>query len=202
MVGYSEDELQGLSYEEPTHPEDRTRDTESFRALQRGERASGTSLARVVCKDGTVVWLELHVTIFREGDRAVNIAVVNDVTERKRADEAVRESEERCRAFVTSSSDVVYSMSADWTEMRSLVGRDFIPDTDNPNGSWLETYIYSGDPPRVFSVIAEAIRTKSVFELEHRVARVDGSLGGSHSRAIPCSTPRATSPAGSARRAA
>ena len=34
-------------------------------------------------------------------------------------------------------------------------------------------------------VINEAIRTKSIFELEHRVLRVDGSLGWTFSRAVP-----------------
>ena len=98
---------------------------------------------------------------------------------------ALRESEERFRALVRASSDVVYRMSADWTEMRHLVGRDFIADTAEPSRTWLQKYIHPDDQPQVMAVIQQAIRTKSVFELEHRVRRVDGSLGWTHSRAIP-----------------
>jgi signal transduction histidine kinase/FixJ family two-component response regulator len=63
--------------------------------------------------------------------------------------EHLRGSEERYRAFVTASSDVVYRMSADWSEMHYLRGKDYIPDTDNPTKTWLNTYIHSDDQARV-----------------------------------------------------
>jgi PAS domain S-box-containing protein len=103
---------------------------------------------------------------------------------------ALRESEERFRAFVTASSDVVYRMSPDWSEMRELRGREFIADSPAPTRGWLDKYIHPDDQPRVKAVIAEAIRTRSTFELEHRVRRVDGSLGWTFSRAIPIVGPK------------
>ena len=108
-----------------------------------------------------------------------------EVMERKQAEETLRQSEERLRALMTASSDVVYRMSADWKEMRQLDGRDFIPDTNEPSQNWLEEYIHPDDQPHVTAVINEAIRTKGIFELEHRVVRVDGTLGWTFSRAIP-----------------
>ena len=108
-----------------------------------------------------------------------------EIVGRKRAAEALRESEERFRALVTASSDVVYRMSPDWREMSHLRGRDFIPDTETADSNWLQKYIHPDDQPHVMAVVKEAIRTKSIFELEHRVLRVDGSLGWTFSRAIP-----------------
>src|SRR5262249_22172726 len=64
-------------------------------------------------------------------------------------------------------------------------GQDFIPDTNNPSSSWLETYVFPQDRPAVLEAINEAIRRKSLFQLEHRVRRVDGSAGWTLSRAIP-----------------
>ncbi|HVE12441.1 MAG TPA: ATP-binding protein [Elusimicrobiota bacterium] len=99
--------------------------------------------------------------------------------------ETLRRSEERFRAFLTASSDVVYIMSPDWSEMRQLHGKDFIADTQGPSRSWLTKYIHPDDQPQVLVAIQKAIRSKSDFELEHRVIRVNGSLGWTHSRAIP-----------------
>jgi PAS domain S-box-containing protein len=125
-----------------------------------------------------------HITVTSPG-RGRFATVFEDITERKRAEETLRQSEERFRAFMSASSDVVYRMSPDWTEMRHLEGHEFIPDTDDPSSTWLERYIHPDDQPRVLSAIAESIRTKSVFDLDHRVLTVDGTLGWTHSRAIP-----------------
>jgi signal transduction histidine kinase/DNA-binding response OmpR family regulator len=104
---------------------------------------------------------------------------------REQMTDALRDSEERFRAFITASWEVVYRMSPDWGEMRYLRGKNFIADTESPNQNWLKTYIDPDDQGRVLSAINQAIRAKSIFELEHRVIRVDGTLGWTHSRAIP-----------------
>jgi signal transduction histidine kinase len=104
---------------------------------------------------------------------------------RKEAEAARRETEERFRALVTASSDVVYRMSPDWSELRQLRGRDFIADADGPSRTWLETYLHPDDRAHVLEAIAHAVRTRSPFELEHRVVRIDGTLGWTFSRAIP-----------------
>jgi PAS domain S-box-containing protein len=115
-----------------------------------------------------------------------------DIHEQKEAAEkvraaaqAVRESEGRFRALVNASSYVVYRMSPDWSEMRQLDGRGFISDTTAPTPNWINTYIHPDDQPTVWRAIRRAIETKSLFELEHRVRRVDGTLGWTHSRAVP-----------------
>ena len=104
---------------------------------------------------------------------------------RLEANLSLRESEARLRAFVTASSDVVYRMSPDWSEMRQLDGRDFIVDTKVPLRGWIQEYIHPDDQLQVLEAIGHAIRTKSPFKLEHRVRRVDGTLGWTSSRAIP-----------------
>ncbi|MGJ4887614.1 sensor histidine kinase [Bradyrhizobium sp. HKCCYLRH3099] len=108
-----------------------------------------------------------------------------DVVQGADAMARLRASEERFRAFVTASFDVVYCMSPDWSEMRFLRGKDFIADTMTPSRRWLAKYIPSDHQPQVLDAVGRAIATKSVFELEHRVIRVDGTLGWAHSRAVP-----------------
>ena len=104
---------------------------------------------------------------------------------RLRAETALRESEQRFRAFVTATSDVVYRMSPDWSEMRQLDGRGFLSDTAEPTGSWMDGYIPSEDQPAVREAIERAILTGRPFELEHKVIRTDGTAGWTASRAVP-----------------
>ena len=102
-----------------------------------------------------------------------------------RTNDSLMKSELRLRAFVSATSDVVYRMSPDWSEMRALLGQDFIVDTSEPDNEWLQKYIHPADQELVTHSIREAIRKKDVFQLEHRVIRVDGTLGWTFSRAIP-----------------
>lgn len=102
---------------------------------------------------------------------------------------AIQASEMRFRAFVTASAEVVYRMSPDWGEMRQLHGRNFMADTHEPTAQWLNNYIHPQDQARVLATIDAAIAAKSIFELEHRVLRVDGELGWAQSRAVPLLDP-------------
>jgi PAS domain S-box-containing protein len=127
-----------------------------------------------------------HVLVRDEENLPADILEINrDITVRKKMEDVLRESETRFRALVTASSEVLYRMSPDWSEMRQLSGGTFIADTEAPNRNWLEEYIPADEQPRVTAVINEAIRTESIFALEHRVRRVDGSVGWTFSRAIP-----------------
>ena len=113
------------------------------------------------------------------------VCYFQDISPLVRARNAIAESEQRFRAFVTATADVVYRMNADWTEMQYLDGRDFIADTPNPTRSWVDRYIHPDDQAQVLAAVRKAIDTKATFELEHRVIRVDGTLGWAISRAVP-----------------
>ena len=136
--------------------------------------------------DGRRIYDYIFVPVLSPSGEVEAIAgTTRDITERTQAQDAIRHSEERLRAFLTASADVIYTMSADWSEMRQMEGKEFVVDTAEPITGWLDKYIHRDDQPRVTAAIIEAIRTRSVFELEHRVLRVDGSLGWTFSRAVP-----------------
>jgi PAS domain S-box-containing protein len=157
-----------------------------LRHISQGKETERYETVRVA-KDGRRIDVAITSSpiINRMGELIGVSAITRDITGRKRAQEKLRESEQRFRALVTASSDVIYRMNADWSEMRHLDGRGFIADTDTADCQWLEKYIHPDDQAHVMAVIAEAVRTKSTFELEHKVLRVDGSLGWTFSRAVP-----------------
>lgn len=92
---------------------------------------------------------------------------------------------ERFSALVSATSDVVYRLSADWEVMYELDGRGFLKSTSAPITGWKNINVYAGDMEMVDAAIAKAIATKSMFELEHRMKRADGSIGWTVSRAVP-----------------
>jgi PAS domain S-box-containing protein len=94
-------------------------------------------------------------------------------------------SEERLRALVTATSDIIYSLSADWKVMRELDGRGFLTDTHEPTTNWQAKNIHPDHREKVTAAINEAIRDKKIFQLEHKVLRVDGTPGWTFSRAVP-----------------
>lgn len=109
-----------------------------------------------------------------------------EMAEHKKAEEELRTSEARLRALLSASSQVLYRMSPDWSEMRQLGGGGVMDDTATPSTTWLRKYIPQDEQPKVLATIHEALKTKKkLFELEHRVRMVDGGIGWVHSRAVP-----------------
>jgi PAS domain S-box-containing protein len=101
------------------------------------------------------------------------------------AAEALRKSEERLRALVNASANLLFRASPDWTQMWHLDGHGFISDAPEPITNWMEISIYPEDRPLVLAAVRRAIETKSDFQLEHRVRRMDGTVGWTLSRAVP-----------------
>lgn len=105
--------------------------------------------------------------------------------ERARAEDALRLSEERLRLFVAASSNMVYRMSADWSQMYSLTGKNFLIDAPGPIINWVDVYIPDSERSRVWNVIRYCIKHKKTFELEHQVLLPGGLVGWVFSRAVP-----------------
>ncbi len=189
IFGYSADEIVGKSVN-ILLPERESTGGDLTRLVQdvvNNPERYANNINENILRDGGRVWMAwTNKPIFdHDGQLLEILAVGSDITGRKRMEEALRGSEDRFRALVQTTSDVVYRMSPNWDRMHQLRGRDFIPDTETPSSTWLQTYIHPDDQPLVIAAINKAIRNKSVFELEHRVVRVDGSLGWTFSRAIP-----------------
>ncbi|HTA50766.1 MAG TPA: PAS domain S-box protein [Verrucomicrobiae bacterium] len=185
MVGAcSADEVVGKSVYDLIAPEDRERFKAFNESICRG--GQGSLQFDIVGLDGKRRHMETHAAPLRKPDETVlHLAVTADISERKQAEELLRRSEERFRALVNASSDVVYRMSPDWSELGQLDGRGFVADTGGPRSDWLNEYIHPDDQPLVLDAIREAVRTRNPFQLEHRVRRADGTLGWTYSRAVP-----------------
>jgi PAS domain S-box-containing protein len=187
MLGYSREELLGMRVDDLTYGEDRALTQKKLGEIFRGQGERYAVRRRYKRKDGSLIWVDITVNPVRRADGTVAYVsgVMMDVTEKVSAEEALRESEERFRGLLTASSQAIYRMNADWTEMEVLQSQMSPAQTKERSAKWLDKHIPLEDQRRVIEAVEKAIRTKGTFELEHQVIREGGKVGWLHSRAVP-----------------
>ena len=123
ISGYSADELLGTNIFRTVHPDDRERIVEMSGHRIKGDAVPGYFICRALRRDGSVGWVEIRSNrIIYEGEPAV-LGNFVEITERKRMDDALRESEERLRTLIDATPDLICFKDG---EGRWLVGNDAI----------------------------------------------------------------------------
>jgi PAS domain S-box-containing protein len=99
MLGYTRDELFHKNWAELTHPDDLAADEEQFNRILSGQIEQYTMDKRFIRKDGGVIWTNITIGCVRKSDGNVDyiLGLMEDITERKQTEDALRESEERFR---------------------------------------------------------------------------------------------------------
>ncbi|MGE5602098.1 MAG: PAS domain S-box protein, partial [Nitrososphaerales archaeon] len=113
ILGYSRAELLEKNFQEITHPEDLPITLDRFTTLMNGEIDTYHFEKRYVHKDGHAVWVDVTTAIQRDqdGSPAYCIGIIQDISARKRAEDALRESETRMRALLDASQDEILLVS-------------------------------------------------------------------------------------------
>jgi PAS domain S-box-containing protein len=113
IVGYPREELVGRSFTDITAPADLEADLASTARLRSGEISTHMMEKRYIHKDGRTVWANLAGSLVRDtatGEPLSFVAIVEDITARKKAERALRESERRLQLALDATREGIW----DW----------------------------------------------------------------------------------------
>jgi two-component system, sensor histidine kinase and response regulator len=110
MLGYSEEELLGTTFQEITHPDDLEDDLAQMRRALGGELATYALEKRYIRRDGQTIWVRLIASLLRDeaGAPRYFIAQIEDITERRAAETALADERDLLRTLMNHLPDAIY----------------------------------------------------------------------------------------------
>lgn len=110
ILGYTEDELRARNFQDITHPDDLDSDLGQVQRMLAGEVDTYSMEKRYLRKSGSIVWVELTVSLVRDSECTPKyfISVVEEISRRHEAETALRLSEERFRRMAESTSAAIF----------------------------------------------------------------------------------------------
>ena len=110
ILGYPEEELLGKTFQDITHPDDLDVDLDNLRRMLAGETRTYQTEKRYFHREGHVVWILLSVSMVQdeEGEPLYFVSQIQDISERKRAEQKIRDAEQRYRTLVEQIPAVTY----------------------------------------------------------------------------------------------
>jgi len=114
LLGYTREELTSLGFSSLLAEDLLPKAFEALEQIKHSGSQTEFSEYKLKKKDGDYVWVETDGSlIYREGNPYAILGVARDITDRKKADEALQQSEQRYRSLVDTAMDVVFSLSTE-----------------------------------------------------------------------------------------
>jgi PAS domain S-box-containing protein len=183
ISGFSEEEFLGKHFSELIAPEYREATTR-FYEKQFAERVPNTYYeCCIVTKEGKALWLGQHVQLLMKDERIVGFqSIGRDVTDRRKAEESLQESEERFRQLAESVNDIFmliqpgdpYSFIYVSPAYERLTGRKVV-DLYQNSTEWLSV-IYEEDQAQVSNMVDSFVCGGADFDIEFRIVKPGGEI--------------------------
>jgi PAS domain S-box-containing protein len=179
LTGYSEDQLVGWRFSDITHPDDVALSVPLKRRALAGEVSSYHVTKRYLHADGHAIWAQVHVSLVRDdsGRPEYTIAQVEDITERRRAEESLLESrrqlaEAQKLAQLGSWQWTLESGAVTWSgELYRIYGLD--PGAEATYETFIQR-VHPDERAHVEQVIERSLASGEPFQDDVRIVRPDG----------------------------
>ena len=179
MLGYSEEELLGKDYKEHVHPDDHGISSSHLRRTLEKGAGTYTLERRYIHADGHTVWNLTSVSLIQDsqGNPSHLVCLHQDITDRKEAEEKLRESEARLAeaqrvAHLGNWEGDAKTGEVSWSdEVFRIYGyeQEFVPTLDK-----LVELAHPDDRELLRKHIDAALYEGEPYDFEHRVVRRDG----------------------------
>ena len=173
---------------ERIHPGDRDRlNAEVQRAV--GEKTGYSIGYRIVLPDGTVKHIDsIGQPVFSASGELVEIVTTQiDVTDRKRAEEALRESEYKLRQIFETVPGLLWStdLAGEPTQLNQrMLDYTGLRFEDFQHGRW-QAFLHPDDLPETAKAISHSMEAGISYQVVHRLRRADGEFRWHHTRGEP-----------------
>ena len=177
-LGYSAEELIGMTTVDLAHPDDRERVLHILSPSLDTRSAPAAIDYRYRHKDGTWRWFEASVTNLLDDEHVRGIVVnARNVTERRNAEQALRAAEARRRAILENISELVVIIDESGVMSESPTGTQLLGYEDGfGTGQNVLQYVHPDDREHVAGVLLEKLAQPGFTEpIEVRLRHLDGS---------------------------
>jgi PAS domain S-box-containing protein len=189
MLGCTEQEMIGRSWVEFCHPEELDAAVQTRNSLWQDSAPTSEVVRRYIHRNGTVVWANVRISLIKKDDGSPLYSVVHveDITERKRTEEAHRESEERFRTMADSCPIGIWVTDAQGkAAFINRVYREFLgtPSSHIDESKWL-TLIHQDDVQHFTEDFKRAHQEHTEIKGELRCRHLDGGWRWMEAYAAP-----------------
>ena len=177
LSGYSNEDIGEVQFADFVHTDDRERMVNAHLRRLAGDSIPTSSEFRLLTRDGQAKWTEMTGRRIDWEGRPAVLLFLTDIDERRRAEEALRRSEEQYRTLVESVNDVIYTtdLNGIFTYVSPVMERLTGYTSDEFLGVTFERFIHEDDRETLVKQFQRRIAGKSGMS-EYRIRAKDGSL--------------------------
>ncbi|OKH39481.1 hypothetical protein NIES2119_07055 [[Phormidium ambiguum] IAM M-71] len=185
MHGYSVEEFMQLAPGSYVHSDCYRLFKDFIRTVKSGKQFSCQAIN--LHKDGTLIDVEVIAVPYWQDGKLYALSVVRDISERKQAEIALQQSEQRFRSLIETTAQIIWNTNAEgelnpcqfgWS---NFTGQTF---SDYKKWGWLDA-VHPDDREHTAKCWATAVANQTLYQVEHRLRRYDGEYCYMSVRAVP-----------------